>query len=106
MGRSACSVWVVCMQNGCDVHVLQQSANGASFSLWKLMKSHRFAFGVRSGCVRNPIRLRTVSDWIAYAVRSDCVRWRWGKVEISGAKIVSFIFELSHRMTLIHYPLI
>lgn len=48
------------------------------------MKSHRFAFGVRSGCVRNPIRLRTVSDWIAFGIRLDCVRWRWGKVGISG----------------------
>lgn len=55
--------------------------------------------------VRCPIGLRSESDWIAFGVRLDCVRWRWGKVEISGAKIVSFIFELSHRKTSIHYPL-
>lgn len=35
--------------------------------------------------VRCPIGLRSESNQIAYAVRSDCVRWRWGKVEISWA---------------------
>ena len=33
-----------------------------------------FAFAVRSDCVCCPIRLRSPSDQIASAVRSDCVR--------------------------------
>ena len=28
----------------------------------------------RSDCVRRPIGLRSPPDWIAFAVRSDCVR--------------------------------
>ena len=32
------------------------------------------AFAVQSDCVRNPIRLRPLSDQVASAIRSDCVR--------------------------------
>ncbi len=34
----------------------------------------RIAFAVQSDCVRRPIRLRPPSDWIASAIRLDCVR--------------------------------
>ena len=36
--------------------------------------SDRVAFGVRSGCVRRPIGLRPPSDRVAFGVRSDSVR--------------------------------
>ena len=36
--------------------------------------SDRVAFGVRSGCVRCPIGLRPPSDRVAFGVRSDSVR--------------------------------
>ena len=32
-------------------------------------ESDQIAFGVRSDCVRDPIRLRTRSDQIAYGIR-------------------------------------
>ena len=43
-------------------------------ALQSLHLSRRIAFGVRSGCVRCPIRLRPPSDRVAFAVQSDCVR--------------------------------
>ena len=36
-----------------------------------------FAYAAQSDSVRRPIRFRTPSDQIPYAVRSDSVRWRW-----------------------------
>ena len=36
--------------------------------------SDQIAFGVRSDCVRSPIRFRSVYDRIVFGVRSDCVR--------------------------------
>lgn len=62
--------------------------------------------------VRNPIRSRTESDQIASAVRLDSVRCPIGLRTVAvgkggdlRSKISSFIFELSHRKTSIHYPL-
>ena len=36
--------------------------------------SNRIAFAARSDCVRRPIGLRSVSNRIAFGVQSDCVR--------------------------------
>ena len=71
--------------------------------LQSLHLSRRIAFGVRSGCVRRPIRLRPPPDQIAFAVQSDCVRRPiglrsvhdervWGEYVGSAASIV---FSLS-----------
>ena len=43
-------------------------------ALQSLHLSRRIAFAVRSDCVRYPIGLRSVSNQIAFAVQSDCVR--------------------------------
>jgi len=63
------------------VEIIYLESNALSFN----SKSHRlsiiisvetspFASAARSDCVRRPIRLRSPSDWVAFAVRSDCVR--------------------------------
>lgn len=85
------------MPMSCLVRVRQVSAAGALHlgkSTRKVIvprtESDPFAYGVRSDSVRCPIGLRTVTVGKGGDLRS---------------KISSFIFELSHRKTLIHYPL-
>ena len=39
------------------------------YNMKDVWNSRRFAFVVRLDCVRRPIGLRSVSDWIAFAVR-------------------------------------
>lgn len=85
------------MPMSCPVRVRQVSAAGA-LPLGKSTRKvivlrpppDRIAFGIRSDSVRCPIGLRTVAVGKGGDLRS---------------KISSFIFELSHRKTLIHYPL-
>ena len=57
------------------------------------MKSHRFAFGVRSGCVRNPIRLRSESDQIAFGVGGG--KWRLAEPVVGVLAALSWGFVLS-----------
>lgn len=72
------------MPMSCPVRVRQESAAGA-FSLGKSARkvivprteSDQIAFGIRSDCVRSPIRFRTVSDWVAYGDGGE----GWGFVE-------------------------
>lgn len=85
------------MPMSCPVRVRQVSAAGAlplGISTRKVIvprtESDQIPYGVRSGCVRCPIGLRTVTV---------------GKGGDLWSKISSFIFELSHRKTSIHYPL-
>ena len=56
----------------------------------------RIASAAQSGCVRRPIGLRSVSDRIAFDVRSDCVRCTMKKrgVEYIGSA-TSTVFFLS-----------
>lgn len=86
------------MPISCPVRVRQVSAAGAlplGKSTRKVIvprtESDQIAYGVRLDSVRSPIRFRTVAVGKGGDLRS---------------KISSFIFELSHRMTLIHYPLV
>lgn len=85
------------MPMSCPVRVRQVSATGAlplGKSTRKVIvprtESDQIAYGIRSDCVRSPIGLRTVMV---------------GKGGDLWSKISSFIFELSHRKTSIHYPL-
>lgn len=107
------------MPMSCPVRVRQVSATGAlplGKSTRKVIvprtESDQIAYGIRSDRVRSPIRSRSESDQIAYGVRLDSVRCPIGlRTVMVGkggdlwSKISSFIFELSHRKTSIHYPL-
>ena len=68
------------------VEIIYLGSNALSFN----SKSHRlsiiisvetspFASAARSDCVRRPIRLRSPSDQIAFAVQSGCVRGLIGR---------------------------
>ena len=54
------------------------------------MKSHRFAFGVRSGCVRNPIGLRSETDWVAFGGGGG--KWRLAEPVVGILAALSWVF--------------
>lgn len=54
------------------------------------MKSHRFAFGVRSGCVRNPIGLRSETDRVAFGVGGG--KWRLAEPVVGILAALSRVF--------------
>lgn len=54
------------------------------------MKSHRFAFGVRSGCVRNPIGLCSETDRVAFGVGGE--KWRLAEPVVGILAALSWVF--------------
>ena len=59
--------------------------------------SDQIASAVRSDCVRRPIGLRSPSDQIAFAIRSDCVRRPIG-LRSPSDQIASAVHSYKHRM--------
>lgn len=57
------------------------------------MKSHRFAFGIQSDCVRRPVGLRSETDRVAFGVGGG--KWRLAEPVVGILAALSRGFVLS-----------
>ena len=61
-------------QHLCSVISALRFCNLCTYAVGLRPPPDQIAFGVRSGCVRHPVRLRSPPSQIASATQSDCVR--------------------------------